>query len=446
MKKFRLLFRPPGERGSITPIIALGLMAFVGFLALGIDLGQLYVVKNELQNVADGAALAAAKQLVAPQDIDNANYTAVVNCPGATTAAINVAAQNRSFGDANPIVVNPSDVVIGNYNPSTRIFDASGCTTNPNNTNAVQVTVHRTGEYNPQVTTFFGNALGVGSQQNCSATAVAWLPPTGTSALDLPFGVPAGWVAGQEPLSYNGWQRILNKFAPTPAYATDPQTYTWKDKGGSTLDTTRATFIMPLYSERTSLSKLQQYIKGPGVSGGLQYPQVKVGQQVYPISEYKWGSNIKTNFNYLNTRWNDADTKKYNGKWPVTVAVYGTAPVTAALPQNSWLKLASRLIPGVTQAHACMSYTTPAVYVEGLVHADVVSVTYNSSCNTGSDQSIPTSCLNTCYMTVEVPQNQNYTTTDKSGGPGNYQPRDYQDMNPSANPVGVYSATPVIVK
>jgi len=447
MKKFGLLFRPPGERGSITPIIALGLMAFVGFLAMGIDLGQLYVVKNELQNVADGSALAAAKQLVAPQDPTNANYTAVVNCTGATTAAINCAAQNRSFGDASPIVVTASDVVIGNYDSSTRTFTGSGCSTNPINTNAVQVTVRRTGGDNPQVTTYFGNSLGVGSQKSVSATAIAWLPPSGTSALDLPFAVPTGWVAGQSPYVSNGLQRILDKFAPTPAYATDPQTYTWKDKGGSNLDTTRATFIMPLESERTNLSKLQQYIKGPPPlpGSGLQYPQVKVGQKVYPISEYLWGSNIKNNFNYLNTRFNSAYTKKYNGKWPVTVAAYSVTPVTSALPQDSWLKLASRLIPGVSQAQACMSYTVPAVYVQGLVHVDVVSVTYNSSCTTG-DQSLPTSCLNTCYATVEVPQNQNSVTTDSGGGPGNYQPRDYQDINPSANPVGVFSSTPVIVK
>jgi hypothetical protein len=248
-------------------------------------------------------------------------------------------------------------------------------------------------------------------------------------------------------LSSNGFQRILNMFAPAPAYASDPQTYTWKDKGGSNLDTTRATFIMPLESERTNLSKLQDYIQGPiPGAGGAQYPTVQVGQKVYPISEYLWGSNIKNNFNYLKTRFNSAYTKKHNNRWQATVAVYSVNPVTAALPQDSWLKLASRLIPGVSQAYACMSYTVPAVYVQGFVHVDVVSVNYNSSCYTGSDQSRSDSCLNTCYMTVDVPLNQNHVTTDSSGGPGNYQPRDYHDMNSSANPVGVFSATPVIVR
>lgn len=258
-------------------------MAFVGFLALGIDLGQLFVVQNELQNVADGSALAAARQLIQA----DANGAAVVRGDLATTAAINCAAQNRSLGDDNPIVVTPADVIFGKWDPETRQFTPSGLSADPMQVNAVQVTVRRTGDDNPQVTTFFGNVLGQGTTQSSSATAVAYLGLTGTSALDLPFAAPSNWLPGGGPYVHNGLHRLLNKFAPTRAYASDPQTYTWKDVGGSNLQTNRGTFIMPLYSERSSLTKLQSYIKGPPPLGGSQYPQVDVGQKVYPIRDRK---------------------------------------------------------------------------------------------------------------------------------------------------------------
>ena len=38
--------------------------AFLGMVSLAIDMGQLYTVRNELQNVADAAALAAAGNLI----------------------------------------------------------------------------------------------------------------------------------------------------------------------------------------------------------------------------------------------------------------------------------------------------------------------------------------------------------------------------------------------
>ncbi|MEW6659270.1 MAG: pilus assembly protein TadG-related protein [Thermodesulfobacteriota bacterium] len=460
MKRFRFFSAPPGERGSITPIVALGLVAFAGFMALSIDLGQLYLVKNEVQNVADAAALAAAKKLI--QD-KNGDGVAEVYCAEAIQAAIDYAKENSSFGVTSPIAITETDVTIGKWNLATKQFDATGCTdgtTTAIQVNAVQVTVNRAGGEggNDKVSTFFGSVMGVGTRDtdpdtlietgppklSVAASSVAMLGLAGTSALDLPFAVSTNWPAGGTPTASNGIHRLLEKFAPSPAYASDPQTYTWKDLGGSNLDTTRATFVMPLYSERTSLTKLQQYIKGPTVSGGLQYPQVTVGQKVYPISEYLWGSNIKNNFNYMKTRFTAVDKTKTNGKWRVTAAVYNTTPVTSALPQDSWYKLASRLLPGVSQAHACMSYTVPAVYVQGFIELDVTNVVCPSTCTTG-DQSYSTSCRNQCYATVEVPLNQNTVSTDKGSNPIPYQ-KDYKDMNSTANKVGVFASVPRLVK
>jgi hypothetical protein len=310
--------------------------------------------------------------------------------------------------------------------------------------NAVQVTVHRSGtENNPKVATFFGNVLGTGAEKEVEATAVAYLGLAGTSSIDPPIAVPSTWASGDgttdDPIQFTSIHRMLDKIGPAPAYAALPKTYKFYDRGGSSLDTTRATLIVPTQAE-LSLTQLQKYIKGPAVSGGLKFPQKKVGDRLWPISEWQWGSNIKSNYNLLKARY---DANKIGGRWRVTLPVYKTTPVTSALPQDSFSKLASRLLPGVSQAHACAAYTSPAVYTQGFVTVDITGVTVNINCTTG-DQTALDSCRKTCYATME-PQNGNYFSTDKTSNPTPFQ-KDYKDMNPAASEVGVFSSVPRIVK
>lgn len=440
MMRFRYLLGPPGERGSIAPIVALGLLAFVGFLALGIDLGQLQVVRNDLQNAADGAALAAAKKLI--QD-KNGDGVAEVYCDEAITAAINCANKNNSLGLSDPITITAADVIVGKWDLNTKSFERTGCSTNPSEVDSVQVRVRRTAEANNQVQTFLGSALGVADKRDVSASATAYMGPAGTSAIDVPFAVSNNYPIGGGPLTSNGIQRLLEKLGPAPAYATDAQTYQWYDLGGSNLDTTRATMVVP-ESAQLSLTYLQRYLKGEE-SNGLRFPQKKVGDKLYPISEYKWGSNVKSNYTLLKTRWNnnkDATT----GKWRVTVAVYATDEVTSYLPKNSWFQLALRLLPGVSQAHACAAYYTPAVYTQGFMTMDITNVYVKTNCNRYSNQvTDPDSCRNTCYMEIEVPLNQNTVSSDNGSNPAPYK-KTYKDMNPGASEVAAFSKVPKIVK
>jgi len=446
MKRFRYLFCPPGEQGAVAPIVALGLMAFVGFLALGIDLGQIMVVHNELQNVADGAALAAAKELIKEDKAAPGSGRAVVYCDDAINAAIACAGQNRSFGAPNPIVVNGADVTIGEWDVNTKSFLRTGCDPNPNRANAVQVRVTRSAAdgTNPQVTTFFSGVLGASSQQNVEATATAILGVAGTLGPDLPYTIPADYLPGGGVAS-NGLPRILEKLGPQPAYAADPQAYRWKDLGGNNpLQTNRATFAVPTQSEQSN-SQLIKYLKGPNMTGGLKFPQKKVGDKLWPMSEWAWGSYVKNTMQAFKDRFNHASTPKVNGKWRVTVPVFKTTNPLAAVPQDSWFRLASRILPGVSQAYACTAYT-PAVYTQGFATVDITNVVVNSSCLTSGDQvSQANSCRNTCYADIEVPLTQNTVGTDKGSNPQPVQ-KDYKDMNSSANEVGVFASTPRIVR
>ncbi len=77
MKNFLKLRRALiNEEGAAAPIIGLFIVVFIIFLAIAVDLGRLYIVKNQLQNAADGAALAGASKLYqSSQYIDAAAVT-----------------------------------------------------------------------------------------------------------------------------------------------------------------------------------------------------------------------------------------------------------------------------------------------------------------------------------------------------------------------------------
>ncbi|MDQ5845306.1 MAG: Tad domain-containing protein [Acidobacteriota bacterium] len=77
-----------GERGSILAISALGMLAVLLAVGLGVDISRLYLAKAELQNAADAAALAGA--------------SAINSLPNGITAAVD-RATNR---DSNSFVNN----------------------------------------------------------------------------------------------------------------------------------------------------------------------------------------------------------------------------------------------------------------------------------------------------------------------------------------------------
>ena len=180
---------------------------------------------------------------------------------------------------------------------------------------------------------------------------MAYLGLAGTRFADhRPLPCPTNYPAGQTP--YDQGQPDPGLAHAPAGPGRHPQTYTWKDLGGSNLDTTKATFVMPNNSESTDLGKLQQYIKGPKTSGGLQYPQVKVGQTVYPISECQWASNVYDNFTYMKTRY--TSSKASNGKWRVTAAVYSTTNPLAAAPRRQPLAGPGQVAAAWAQRGVCL--------------------------------------------------------------------------------------------
>jgi Flp pilus assembly protein TadG len=66
MSRNMLSIRLKDKRGTVTVMVALLLIMLIGFAAFAIDVGYMMVRRNELQNIADTAALAAAAAFMLP--------------------------------------------------------------------------------------------------------------------------------------------------------------------------------------------------------------------------------------------------------------------------------------------------------------------------------------------------------------------------------------------
>jgi Flp pilus assembly protein TadG len=63
MKTKKLASTRKSERGSVLATAAIGMLSILLAVGLGVDISRFYLVKNELQNAADAAALAAVSKL-----------------------------------------------------------------------------------------------------------------------------------------------------------------------------------------------------------------------------------------------------------------------------------------------------------------------------------------------------------------------------------------------
>ena len=87
------------------------MLAFISFAALAVDIGYILTTKNELQNIADAAALAAAGRLSEFYDIGETPIESSVEL-----AANTVASMNSAGGEAGGITIVDSDIELGTWN------------------------------------------------------------------------------------------------------------------------------------------------------------------------------------------------------------------------------------------------------------------------------------------------------------------------------------------
>ena len=181
------LFNPfREERGVILIMVALLILVFIGVAALAIDIGHLFVVRNELQNAADAGCLAGARFLYDEDGTVNG---------GANQIAYQAAHANKSekaFVDVHWSVGNEGDVERGHWsfaaktftpNPFTELANLGGMSNEDldNDTNFINAIRVKTRRQDTPAASFFARIFGY-ENFSLSTEAIAYIGFAGTLA------------------------------------------------------------------------------------------------------------------------------------------------------------------------------------------------------------------------------------------------------------------------
>jgi Flp pilus assembly protein TadG len=184
--------RIDGERGAVSVIVALMLVALLGFGAIAVDVGMLYSERTQVRNGADAAALAIAQKCA--KDASDSN------CSSTSALAAGLANSNANDGLSNL---------------KSTVLDKT------NRTVTVTAGSQEAGHAPNQVSLFFARVFGLKTTEVNASSTVKWgTPSKGPAILPLAIAyckldIPAAGTTGAEQVlnqSVNGCGGIPGGF------------------------------------------------------------------------------------------------------------------------------------------------------------------------------------------------------------------------------------------
>jgi hypothetical protein len=370
------------ERGAVLVMVAVSMVVLVGFVALAVDLGYLFVTRNQVQNVADGSALAGARtlghgyQLLSQEE--QQTFTCGNDCVEEVRAAArDVAAKNRAAGAVMGLL--DEDILIGQWDGDT--FEE-----NLYRPDAVLVMARREGDPNGPVSTFFSRVLGI-DEVPVNAVAVAAMTGQGTAAegeVELPIGISswffdsapeeedrcndyikfyptndpescAGWTTWDYNSNDNNIRRILEGVYESPETIANSDYFNFT---GGTLSNPTFDALLTLFQHRGfAVDANGEYVLVDGQRVDFEMALTEP-PGVVPIME------LNNQGQWVQAEYPDG-TLRYLHRWDTTVPVYGRGDCSNP---NQSIE-----IVGFTRVELTDVLSAPDKMVRGRVVCDVVS-------------------------------------------------------------------------
>ena len=342
------------SRGAVAILAGFVLVVLLGFAALVIDIGMGLVTRNQLQNVADGAALAGARRLGQIYRAMPESEQSTYQLTAADSADINAKVTNLSlmnYAAGKTVSIDINDIKIGQWDPTTKQL-GENATIPPD---AVRVIARRDETTNGPISTLFAGILGVGTL-NVSAVATAALTGlglVGPGKLEVPVGISEAKLDCPEPGCFCG---TLINFSST------------KDScaGWTTFDQDPNTpHLLDILDQMIDY----EYVS-PAVQAGVAMLEF-VGGNLTPA----WGK-LKDLYD-LN--------KDANGMWNTTVIVYEENNVDDCENPNELTKVVGFAKMNITKVLA-----QPEKEIEGNITCNTIEDGRGGGSNLGVIGSIPT--------------------------------------------------------
>ena len=213
---FNFFEKVKNQAGVSAVIVAIVLSMLIGFTALAVDVGYMYVTKNELQNVADAAALAGAGYLgsIYKTLSYNAQQTHVFSRSDIVGVAQQVALKNRAA--RMNIVINDADVTIGIWDGTNPLPPIAAPIVGPD---AVRIIARRDASANGPILTFFARIFGINAVDVSADATAALTGPATAGDLRVPFSLSENNFPNNctDPITFSptaescaGWHNFLD--------------------------------------------------------------------------------------------------------------------------------------------------------------------------------------------------------------------------------------------
>ena len=360
--RWQFILKIKEKRGAVAIIAAIMInFVLIGIMALAIDVGYLFATRNQLQNIADGAALAAAGKL-ADQNLNGESLDAA--------AIIRVAqeiGENNQAGEKFGIDIRDNDVVIGRWKDPD--LDPNGLYKTSDSPDAVRVTARRDGQANNSVRTFFGVIFGVNSVE-MTADATAALSGPIQLASPIPVGISECWF------KTGGSSDEYIRFHPT--YNRDSEHSNNKDKDSEDNNNKNVEENLSNLSKwsawhtycdnNADAADLEDIIEGL-LYGTFEIPETTAGVTKYAFT----GGVVSSVFKALQSLWENravsCGDNTVDNCWYVDVVVYDDDCSSSNANQSRTIVgFAPVVIKGVYPA----SEVTGGAYIEAKVLCDKV--------------------------------------------------------------------------